>query len=231
MALACPSSRSGNTLSRWSCCLRPMSTRSAATTSPAGRAVATAGFDLPELHYPDAAELRRPRCSTTSSREHGADRPCLRTPAPDLDLRRAAGARQPASRTCSSTTSASSPGNRVLLRGAEQPVAGRPAGSPCSRPAASPSPRCRCCAPASCRPARRDRPGRTLALCDAPVRSPTSRGRCGDRADRRLYGGGRSRRPRRPAPRQAGDVRRRRHRRRRRRAARLHVRHAPAAPR
>ena len=99
---------------------RPLRARPPAAAPSSGRELR---FDLPELQYPAqlncAAELldrmvddgrRRPR------------RCCART-GRALDLRRAAGRRPTASRTCWSRTWALVPGNRVLLRGAEQPDA------------------------------------------------------------------------------------------------------------
>ena len=93
----------------------------------------------------------------------------------DLDLRRAAARAPTRSRTCSSRTSGSCPGNRVLLRGAEQPVAGGLLVRACSRPAASSSPRCRCCAPGSCTSSIELDPQRRGALRPPVRRRPRDR--------------------------------------------------------
>ena len=156
---------------------------------------------------------------------HGRDRTCLRSPGRDrwtygdlLDR-----ANQIANVLVDDLGLV--PGNRVLLRGPNNPwlVA---AGSPSSRPAASSCRRCRCCGPGEL--ATIGEIGRfDLAICDAPLH-------------RRPRGGGESRTcdphdlRRRPAPaddldalaeRQARRLRQRRHRRRRRLDARLHLRH------
>ena len=97
--------------------------------------------------------------------EHGPDRPCLRARRRDLDLRRAARARQPDRRTCSPSDLGVVPGNRVLLRGPEQPVAGRllvrrAQGRRGRRDHDAAAARRRA------RHDRRDRPQPTVALCD-----------------------------------------------------------------
>ena len=131
-------------------CTRPRtSTRSAATTCRPLDQWPELLFDLPELQYPD-------RLNCAVELLDAVDRPARAGPAVPadpgrrpLDLRRAARAVQPDRRRSWSSELGVVPGNRVLLRGAEQPVAGRRAGSPCSRPAPSWSPPCRCCARAS----------------------------------------------------------------------------------
>ena len=144
---------------------------------------------------PGAAQLRRRAARRRRSTEHGAG-PAVpaRARRRDLDLRRAARTRPTRSRTCSSTSSGSCPGNRVLLRGAEQPVAGRLLVRGAQGRRRSSSPRCRCCAPASSPRSPRS-PGIDLALCD-PGSSTTWPP--ADPALRRwsTYGGAGRRRPR-----------------------------------
>ena len=121
-------------------------------------------FDLPELQYPDrlncAVELLDDVVDRTAR-----DRPCLHRPA----ARRWTYGELLAAREPGRARARRGPRHRARQPGAaarpEQPVAGRLPGSACSRPARSWSPRCRCCAPASCRPS---------------TRSPSSTRRCVD---------------------------------------------------
>ena len=126
-------------------------------------------FDLPELHYPDRLNCAR-----------GAARPATGRRRPAVPARRRR-RRGPTASCARSADRVAARAGRRPRPGARQPGAAAraerargwwPAGSACSRPAASRWPRCRCCAAASCAAiAELARPA--LALCDAPA-SPTT---------------------------------------------------------
>ena len=120
-------------------------------------------FDVPEVQYPERLNCAVELLDAMVAR-HGRDRPCLL--APDGTRWTYGDLLDRANRIAHVLVDDLGlvPGNRVLLRGPNNPwlVA---AGSPSSRPAAWSSRPCRCCAPASWpRSARSARS--TLALCD-----------------------------------------------------------------
>ena len=107
-------------------------------------------------------------CSTPWWPAHGRDRPCLLAPDGTVDLRRPARPGQP-----HRPRPRRRPRPRARATGccsAARTTRGwSPAGSPSSRPAAWPSPPCRCCAPASWpRSARSARPASPCATTGSP---------------------------------------------------------------
>ncbi len=193
-----------------------MPTRSAATTCRRPTSGRSCVFDLPELHYPD-----RLNCATALLddvvAELGADRPCLRARIDHRGRTATCWHAPTGSRTCWSTISASCPATACCCAARTTRGWWR-AGSACSRPARSPSPRCRCCAPASWPRSTRS-PRLDARPVDHRFLDGTERSACRRRV---VSATAPSWPPWRPA---ARDVRRRGDRRRRRRPARVHLRH------
>ena len=81
-------------------------------------------FDLPELQYAGRLNCAAELLDRAIERGLG-ERPVFHTPERAVDLRPSCSSGRTASRASCATTSACVPGNRVLLRAAEQPDAGR----------------------------------------------------------------------------------------------------------
>ena len=99
--------------------VRHLRTRQPAAARAAGR---SSCFELPELQFPRAAELRRRAARPLRRRRAAASATRASGRRRALDLRRAAGAGQPHRPRAGATTWAWCRGNRVLLRGANSPM-------------------------------------------------------------------------------------------------------------
>ena len=120
-------------------------------------------FSLPALRYPDRLNCAEELLDTTIKR-HGADRPCVLSPSGDWTYGELLAVAGQVARVLTEDFGVV-PGNRVLLRGAEQPVAG---GLLAGRGQGRRGHRLDHAAAAGgrARDHRRDRRSRCLALCD-----------------------------------------------------------------
>ena len=104
-------------------------------------------FDLPELRYPDRLNCAPRPCSPGPARRPAVPARARRSRGRYGELREQVARGSPHVLV---DDLGLVPGNRVLLRGPNEPVAGRLLARRCCWPAASRWPRCRCCAAASC---------------------------------------------------------------------------------
>ena len=136
-------------------------------------------FDLPGAALPRAAELRRRPARRRRSPTPG--RPALpAAPGGHLDVRRPAARGDQVAHVLADDLGVV-PGNRVLLRGPNNPLAGGLLAGGAQGRRASRSPRCRCCGAGELRTDRRHR-AVTVALCDhrfiADLAAPRRTCRC-----------------------------------------------------